>query len=78
MKQAYTGRSNTKSKAQANMHTSRNNQCNPDMQCSNTWTMDTSHDCKSDTKSIIIIIKYSFACIHCLWGEVGRGICTPS
>ena len=30
-------RSNVNSKAQANMHTSRNNQCNPDMQCSNTW-----------------------------------------
>ena len=26
------------------------------MQCSNTWTMDTSHDCKSNTKSIILII----------------------
>ena len=25
-------------------HTSRNNQCNPDMQWSNAWTMDTSHD----------------------------------
>ena len=30
--------SNANSKVQANMHTSRNNQCNPDMQCSNTWT----------------------------------------
>ena len=37
--------------AQANMHTSRNNKCNPDMQCSNTRTMETSHDCKSNTKS---------------------------
>ena len=48
----YTRRSNTNSKVQANMHTSRNNQSNPDMQCSNTWTMDTSHDCKSNTNSI--------------------------
>ena len=46
---AYTRRSNANSKAQATMHTSRNNQCNPDMQCSNTWTMETSHDCKSGT-----------------------------
>ena len=53
MKQAYTRRSNVISKAQANMHTSRNNQCNPDMQCSNTWTMETSHDCKLNTNSII-------------------------
>ena len=52
MKHAYTRRSNANSKAQANMHTSRNNQCNPDMQCSNTWTMDTSHEYKSNTKSI--------------------------
>ena len=36
MKHAYTRRSN--SKAQANMRTSRNNQCNLDMQCSSTWT----------------------------------------
>ena len=40
---------------------------------SNTWTMDTSHDCKSNTKSNTIIIKYSFACIDCLWGEGGEG-----
>ena len=51
MKHAYTRRSNVNSKAQANMHTSWNHQCNPDMQGSNTWTMDTSHDCKSNTKS---------------------------
>ena len=44
-------RSNVNSKVQANMHTSRNNQYNPDKQCSNTWTMETSHDCKSNTKS---------------------------
>ena len=56
MKHAYTRRSNVNSKAQANMHTSRNNQCNLNMQCSNTRTMDTSHDCKSNTESIIIII----------------------
>ena len=56
MKHAYTRRSNVNSKAQANMHTSRNNQCNPDMQSSNTWTMETSHDWKSYTKGIIIII----------------------
>ena len=36
--------------------TYQNNQCDPDMQCSNTWAMDTSHDRKSNTKSIIIII----------------------
>ena len=29
MKHAYTRRSNVNSKAQANMHTSRNNQCSP-------------------------------------------------
>ena len=52
MKHAHTRRSNANSKAQANMHTFRNNQCSPDMQCSNTWTMETSHDCKSNTKSI--------------------------
>ena len=52
MKHAYTRRSNVNSKAQANMHTSWNNQCNPDMQCSNTWTMETSHDWKSNTRSI--------------------------
>ena len=51
MKHAYTRRSNVNSKAQANMHTSRNNQCNPDMQCSNTWTIEISHDCKSNTES---------------------------
>ena len=51
MKHAYTRRSNVNSKAQANMHTSRNNQCNPDMQCSNTWTIETSHDCKSNTET---------------------------
>ena len=51
MKHAYTRRSNVNSKAQANMHTSWNHQCNPDMQYSNTWTMETSHDCKSNTKS---------------------------
>ena len=52
MKHAYTRRSNVNSKhAQANMHTSWNNQCNPDMQCSNTWTIETSQDCKSNTKS---------------------------
>jgi len=56
MKHAYARRSNANSKVQANMHTSRNNQCNPDTQYSNTWTMHTSHDCKSNTKSIIIII----------------------
>ena len=56
MKHAYTRLSNVNSKVQTNMHTSRNNQCNPDMQCSNTWTMDTSHDWKSNTKSIIITI----------------------
>ena len=38
MKHAYTRQSNAISKAQANRHTSRNNQCNPDMQCSNTGT----------------------------------------
>ncbi len=52
MKHAYTRRSNVNSKAQANMHTSWNNQCNLDMQCSYTWTMETSHDWKSNTKSI--------------------------
>ena len=52
MKHAYTRRSNVNSKVQANMHTSRNNQCKPDMLCSNTWTMETSHDCKSNAKSI--------------------------
>ena len=52
MKHAYTRRSNVNSKAQANMHTSWNNQCNLDMQCSNTWTMETFHDWKSNTKSI--------------------------
>ena len=52
MKHAHTRRSNANSKAQANTHTFRNNQCSPDMQCSNTWTMETSHDCKSNTKSI--------------------------
>ena len=57
MKHAYTRQSNVNSKVQPNMHTSRNSQCNPDMQCSNIWTMETSHDCKSNTKSIIIIIK---------------------
>ena len=42
------------------MHTSRNNQWqrNPDMQPSNTWTMDTSHDCKSNTESITTIIHH--------------------
>ena len=58
MKHAHTGRSNANSKAQANMYTSWNHQCNPDMQCSNTWTMETSHDCKSDTKSIKGISNY--------------------
>ena len=38
------------------INATRNNQCNPDMQCSNTWTMDTSQDCKSNAKSIMIII----------------------
>ena len=52
MKHAYTRRSNVNSKAQANMHTSRNHQCDPDMQCSSTRTMETSHDCKSNTESI--------------------------
>jgi len=51
MKHAYTRRSNVNSKVQANMHTSWNNQCNPDMQCSNTWTIETSKDCKSNTRS---------------------------
>ena len=37
MKHAHTRRSNANSKAQANMHTPRNNQCNQDIQCSNTW-----------------------------------------
>ena len=52
MKHAYTRQSNVNSKAQANMHTSWNNQCDLDMQCSYTWTMETSHDWKSNTKSI--------------------------
>ena len=52
MKYAYTRRSNANSKARANMHTSWKNQCSPDMQCSNTWTRETSHDWKSNTKSI--------------------------
>ena len=56
IKTRNTRRSNVNSKAQANMHTSRNNKCNPDMQCSNTWTTETSHDCKSNAKNIIIII----------------------
>ena len=56
MKHAYTRRPNANSKVQANMHTSRNNQCIPNMQCSNTWTMDTAHVCKSNTKSITTII----------------------
>ena len=51
MKHAYTRRSNVNSKAQANMRTSWNHQCSPDMQCNNTWTMETSHNCKSNTKS---------------------------
>ena len=34
------------------MHASWNNQCNLDMQCSYTWIMETSHDWKSNTKSI--------------------------
>ena len=66
MKQAYTRRSNVNSKAQANMHTSRNNQCNLDMQCSNTWTMETCHDCKSNTKSIILKNNYK------QMGSIGR------
>ena len=56
MKHALTRQSIANSKMQTNMHTSWNSQCNPDMQCSNTWTMETSHDCKSNTKSIILII----------------------
>ena len=44
-------RSNVNSKAQTNMHTSRNNQRNPDMQCSDTWTMETSYDCKSNANT---------------------------
>ena len=56
MKHAFTRQSIANSKMQTNMHTSWNSQCNPDMQCSNTWTMETSHDCKSNTKSIILII----------------------
>ena len=51
MKHAYTRRSAVNSKVQANMRTSWNHQCNPDMQCSNTWAIETSHDCKSNPKS---------------------------
>ena len=56
MKHAFTRQSIANSKVQAKMHTYWNNRCNPDTQYSNTWTMDTSHDCRSNTKSIIIII----------------------
>ena len=40
-------RANANSKAQPNMHTSRNNQCNPDMPYSNTWTMETTQTCRT-------------------------------
>ena len=66
MKHAYTRRSNANSKAQANMHTSRKNQCNPDMQYSNTWTMDT-----SNTKSIIIVIHKNWVLLEGLGEQVG-------
>ena len=78
MKHAYTRRSNVNSKAQANMHTSRNNRCNPDMQCSNTWTMDTSHDCKSDAKSItnwVLLERLGEQAGFQLWLKWGMCLC---
>ena len=71
MKHAYTRRSNASSKVQANMHTSLNSQCNPDMQCISTWTMDTSHDCKSNTKRIIIKKFFKWVLLEGLGEQVG-------